>query len=1607
MDVFNGGIIPPPPDHIPPPPPSEPPPPPPYKLTAVPLQANGQKSSEADGHSTTESPRESTDTVYVRVAVTEQNLQKCVCFHLDKTVWAAKQQVLTTLAKELHDGNNYGFYSPPENGKAGKFLEEERPLREYPLQGTIPFLEFKYKRRVYRQLKLDKAQIRKLHTKANLKKFMDVVKSQSLDKVNKMLEKGLDPNYHDENTGETPLTSAAVLHNGGRVVLALVNGGAHLDFRSADGLTPLHKAARTANFSVLKTFLDLGASPNYKDSKGLTPLYHAVSNTGSTDCIQILLHERSDINIADDQGWREIHQACRHGKVQHLEHLLYYGVDMNVQNTAGNTALHICALYNQESCARVLLFRGASKEIKNYANQLPFQVAIVACNFELAEMIRNHRNQNVVPFREEPKYSMRRRSLSSHLPVYRTWSETHLQHLSTNPNAATTGSLRSLPAFSAFTLPRSTSILTSSINRQDNLDKENVKSKYGAADNIMRHEKLYDCTPPRMYTAIQNYTAQEYGELTLRKGDHVQVLSISDHNYLEGRVDNVIGWFPSYCVKERKMEEKKITDKEKIGNQEKRGNQPTTQHCIRTLKLQKERGYGFVLRGTKTSNSQLSFQPSDNFPALQYVDSVEENGVAFKAGVKAGDFILEINGEDVKCSTHKDVVDLVRRSGDTLTLKVATLIPEQHYTSFNRNERNNSVETVRAPAPPLRSAGTRLSTASIGPDEIAALEELDNAIKRHSSVNDIASTSEGSVASIKARPTSKRLSQAEIHEMFVRQGVEGYDSTGTSTSNLQKPRILIPSGVKKGCLQRHPQQYLKSSLSTPNLATASQDVYTRKVNSPSGSVKSDSYYQRPQFNHPSLVHFTSNLHSEIESSNNYRRFTQLSESNNSSSPSSSSSSEPMFQYSDTSTNIDGKALTRKSNQQSSYGDSYQKQSDTSTSSQTEINKLPSSFKPDHTAKFNMLPPAVSQKGIRSKLKQHQRNRSGTEKSTNPMPARQSIHILPQPDYMDSDLIGHVNENKSVSSSRPKSCVIPMSSVTVVNNGGDKPVKDNAFSNTSLESQAVDKWNQNDQKKETNSMGVINKEREEVSPVLQIALAAKEKTLKQASKEELVESVDPTMALRIAIEKRRVEIENNQVNGESMDKKIEKYKRERSQGVPSQSNLKPRTDKNTINMTTQESLTSRQKYESAVTAKSRDVVTDSNKEKTAKVFIINTNTSTDRGKTGEELTRKTATQNARLKSNIQAKKSFSGNDDLKSVIAKRAADLESRRKTKAITEASNDLPLFVPPPPPAEHQTDVGLVDNIMEDSLPPPPIEFCADMDIDKTLHSDDTHLNVNLTEEEKSRINQLQLLNNATDITDGRSNFKDIINKYESAGKKGPPLKSSLKFTNGSLSENSVNAQSSTPLTMATSEIDVGTVLPPPVLFDDNDDKALIFGHKRERSFDNVSTVSSVSTLSTLSSLSARSTETYDIHTTIREDDEHTTESLNTGVSIKDTVAVPTAILHADSSGTSSNSTTNHKAGSHNDGQNRQILKSGSNVRTQGRQDYQMKAVDDWTVQDVGHWLDSIHMTDYKSTFEENEINGAHLSALTKDDYIELGVTRVGHRITIDRARKKLLEIL
>ncbi|XP_016430326.1 SH3 and multiple ankyrin repeat domains protein 3-like [Sinocyclocheilus rhinocerous] len=345
-------------------------------------------------------------------------------------------------------------------------------------------------------------------------------------------------------------------------------------------MTALHKAACSKNQATLKTLLELGASPNYKDSRGLTALYHTAVVGGDTDCCELLLNQNASVCCQDENGWHEIHQACRHGHVQHLEHLLFFGADMSAQNASGNTALHICALYNQEKCAHVLLVRGADKELKNCNNQSPFQVAIISGNFELAELIKKHRESDVVRLPEVPLNSRQRRSLqknslSGSRALLRSNSDMNLVARAVSPEQLSLSPQKmqrdpsgrgKMTGRGGRTVPSSCSL---SISLEDEQSAQQ-KCVNGRPCGPSSRRKLYSAVPGRHFIAIRSYQPQAAGEISLHKNDRVRVLSVAEGGFWEGCCRGQVGWFPARCLEEIPVKPDKERPKSRMERSERK-----------------------------------------------------------------------------------------------------------------------------------------------------------------------------------------------------------------------------------------------------------------------------------------------------------------------------------------------------------------------------------------------------------------------------------------------------------------------------------------------------------------------------------------------------------------------------------------------------------------------------------------------------------------------------------------------------------------------------------------------------------------------------------------------------------------------------------------------------------------------------------------------------------------------------------------------------------------------------------------------------------------------------------------------------------------------------
>ncbi|KAG5896565.1 hypothetical protein JTB14_010394 [Gonioctena quinquepunctata] len=777
----------------------------------------------------------------VRIHVPELNVQKCLQFPRDQLVWDVKQQCLAALPKELKESFNYGLFCPPENGRAGKFLDEERRLGDYPFNGPVGYLELKYKRRVYKMISLDEKQLKSLHTRANLKRFLDYVHNGQVEKITKICSKGLDPNFHCQETGETPLTIATGIKKPAKVLMALVNGGALLDYRKKDGSTALHRAVEHKSLEALKTLLELGASPNYKDNKGLTPLYYTITLNVDATFSETLMHDHATTGAQDAQGWQEVHQACKTGLLGHLENLLFYGADMNARNASGNTPLHVCAVNGQEPCARQLLFRGADRQALNFSNQTPCQVAVIAGNMELAEIIQNYRQEDVVPFREPPSYNPKRRSAIGWLQRAPSLSTLAL------PPSPCPSDRSSAPFSSASSSLSDGSVLpggetdTASIvtdkSLGDTSDIISDSSGVGTATSDTTNCSVW--MPGSTVVCIESYSSKEEGHISIREGDIIEVTAATDDGFLEGKVKGggrPIGYFPASSVQEVRLRHHNIpapmmvakdprptshTSSRVIGRRESTSKHfataPRTKKGYSTLPAEPrtvvlhrgKKGFGFILRGAKATSPLMELTPSEKCPALQYLDDVDPGGVADMAGLKKGDFLLEINNEDVSSASHEHVVDIIRKSGDLVKMTVmsmgppvcraipmskSTILPggtadipvSRQFATLPRKMGNCTGtlgRSAQAPLPPRRDPKTTLSVGRARAKSMVAglggeRDETDDMTKSSSAESIHQSTPSGTAtstpvpprtASIRQRPTSNRITHSALEELFQKQ----------------------------------------------------------------------------------------------------------------------------------------------------------------------------------------------------------------------------------------------------------------------------------------------------------------------------------------------------------------------------------------------------------------------------------------------------------------------------------------------------------------------------------------------------------------------------------------------------------------------------------------------------------------------------------------------------------------------------------------------------------------------------------------------------------------------------------------------------------------------
>ena len=118
--------------------------------------------------------------------------------------------------------------------------------------------------------------------------LLEIAGNAGPEEVRQLIQGGADVNAKNED-GLTPLMLAAQYNSNPKALRALIGAGADVNAKNKDGVTPLMFAAIMNTPEVLKVLLEAGADVNAKNKDGWTPLMAATEKDSNLEVLTVPL----------------------------------------------------------------------------------------------------------------------------------------------------------------------------------------------------------------------------------------------------------------------------------------------------------------------------------------------------------------------------------------------------------------------------------------------------------------------------------------------------------------------------------------------------------------------------------------------------------------------------------------------------------------------------------------------------------------------------------------------------------------------------------------------------------------------------------------------------------------------------------------------------------------------------------------------------------------------------------------------------------------------------------------------------------------------------------------------------------------------------------------------------------------------------------------------------------------------------------------------------------------------------------------------------------------------------------------------------------------------
>jgi ankyrin repeat protein len=425
--------------------------------------------------------------------------------------------------------------------------------------------------------------------------------------VDYLLQCGADPNKPDEESADkmTPLAKAA---SKGfiRVIRRLVVASADVNLLSGkNNAAPLHHAASQDQLEAVSELLMVkNCNVNAKNSKKETPLHVSVS---APRIVEVLLRERADQGIRDQDGSTPLHVAAKEGFKESVKLLIERGADVTSMDENGYMALHLAAEEGHRSVVELMISNENVRiDAKSRSGMTALHVAARKGRLEVAKFLVSKSLELVDAKRKDEKSASHLAARKSQLSIVNFLSSKALKFLNATANDGQTAL-----HFAAFShQPEIVELLLESEASPDLVDEHGRSPLHNASrpGNSRVVKLLLDATTD---LNRQDERGRTPVFLAAYRGAADIVRQLVEHGAEVWRKDSD-GWSPLHAAFDYKETTEYLISCKKVGVNDKAKSGCTA------LMIAAKSGYPFVVEALIKAGARLDEDDNDGLTALHY-----------------------------------------------------------------------------------------------------------------------------------------------------------------------------------------------------------------------------------------------------------------------------------------------------------------------------------------------------------------------------------------------------------------------------------------------------------------------------------------------------------------------------------------------------------------------------------------------------------------------------------------------------------------------------------------------------------------------------------------------------------------------------------------------------------------------------------------------------------------------------------------------------------------------------------------------------------------------------------------------------------------------------